>query len=240
MKLTKKAAALLLAASLAVSVCAMPVFAEGGDTTTPTTPVMGSQKRDNTNAAAGTGVVTGTTNVRYKVTESYAWSIPATIDFGENAGANNTSIVNATLKEDGPGEKAKQDTTDNKWKGTAPKVVVSKNVIGVGKTLKIAVDTGKYYADTFDTKENKFYVESEFKKTGSQTPVYEKLYFTITKTAAGSTGTELNTKDNVVMSVPSGTNKGEQTLEFKLETTKETAEKAGDYVGYVYFYSEIV
>lgn len=216
----------------------MPVFADDA-TPPPTTPVIGSQKRDNTKDAAGTGVVTGTTNVRYKVTESYAWSIPATIDFGEDAGVNNTSTVNATLDEDGPGKKAEKDSAGTTWKGTAPKVVVSKNVIGVGKTLKIAVDTGKYYADTFDTEKNKFYVESEFKKTGSQTPVYEKLYFTITKTAAGSTGTELNTKDNVVMSVPAGTNKDEQTLEFKLETTKETAEKAGDYVGYVYFFSKV-
>lgn len=235
MKLTKKAAALLLAASLAVSVCATPVFATGAGTT----PVIGSQKRDNTNAA-GSGVVTGTTNVRYKVTESYAWSIPATIDFGENAGANNTSTVNATLAEDGPGKKA-DNNGKGKWEGAAPKVVVSKNVIGVGKTLKIAVDTGKNYADTFDTTKNKFYVETPKMTTAgpSQTEV-EKLYFTITKTAAGQTAKELNTTDNEVMRVPSGTNKGEQALEFKLETTTETAEKAGEYVGYVYFFSQLV
>lgn len=238
MKLTKKAAALLLAASLAVSVCAMPVFAD--DTaTTPTTPSMGSQKRDNNDAKAG--IVAGNTSVYYKVTESYQWSIPATIDFGVNAGVNNTSTVNATLKEDGPGKKADNNGT-GKWEGSAPKVVVSKNVIGVGKTLKIAIDTKNNYPDTFDTTANKFYVEAEFKKTGSQTPVYEKLYFTITKTAAGEggTATPLNKTDNVVMTVPAGTNKGEQALEFKLETTKETAEKAGDYVGHVYFFSELV
>ena len=217
--------------------CAMPVFAD--DTaTTPTTPSMGSQKRDNTNAAAGTDIVAGNTSVYYKVTESYQWSIPATIDFGVNAGVNNTSTVNATLKEDGPGTKA---DAGNKWKGTAPKVVVSKNVIGVGKTLKIAIDTKNNYPDTFDTTANKFYVEAEFKKTGSQTSVYEKLYFTITKSTADTTSkTTLNKDNNVVMTVPAGTNKGEQALEFKLETTKETAEKAGDYVGHVYFFSELV
>lgn len=240
--MTKNAAALLLAASLAVSVCATPVFAEGGGGTTPTTPVIGSQKRDNTNAA-GTGVVTGTTNVRYKVTESYAWSIPATIDFGENAGANNTSIVNATLAEDGPGKKAEQETGAKTWKGTAPKVVVSKNVIGVGKTLKIAIDMGENYADTFDKTKNKFYVEApKMTKAGASQTEFEKLYFTIAKPAVGEggTATTLDKTDNKVISVPSGTNTGEQALEFKLETTTETAEKAGEYVGYVYFYSEIV
>lgn len=226
MKLTKKAAALLLAASLAVSVCAMPVFAYD----------MGSQKRDNTNAPGGSGIVSGSTNVYYKVTERYAWSIPATIDFGEDAGVNNTSTVEAN--KDGDGTKAVQDGTE--WKGSAPKVCVTENVIGPGKTLKIAVDTGKGYADTFDTEKNKFYVQvPKMTKKGASQTEFEKLYFTITKTATGSTGTELNSGNDVVMSVPSGTNKGEQTLEFKLETTKETAEKAGDYVGCVYFFSKV-
>lgn len=224
MKLTKKAASLLLAASLAVSVCAMPVFAYD----------MGSQNHDNTNAPGG--IVAGSTNVYYKVTERYAWSIPATIDFGEDAGVSNTSTVEAN--KDGDGTKAVQAGTE--WKGTAPKVCVTENVIGVGKTLKIAIDTGKNYADTFDTTANKFYVKApKMTKTGDSQTEFEKLYFTITKTATGSTGTELNSGNDVVMSVPSGTNKGEQTLEFKLETTKETAEKAGNYVGCVYFFSKV-
>ena len=231
--MTKKAAALLLAASLAVSVCAMPVFADDGTVTPPLN--RGSASINNTNATAG--IATGTTSVFYKVTERYTWSIPATIDFGENAGVNNTSTVEAKLDKNVNGEKAEQKGTE--WKGTAPKVTVTENVIGVGKTLKIAVDTGKNYADTFDKTKNKFYVESEFKKSESVS-VYEKLYFTITKTATGSTSTELNSGNDVVMSVPSGTNAKEQALEFKLETTKETAEKAGDYVGYVWFYSQLV
>ena len=226
MKLTKNAAALLLAASLAVSVCAMPVFAYD----------MGSQKRDNTNTIGNSGVVAGSTNVYYKVTERYAWSIPATIDFGEDAGVKNTSTVEAN--KDGDGTKAVQDGTA--WKGTAPKVCVTENVIGFGKTLKIAVDTERNYADTFDTTENKFYVQApKMTKAGASTTEFEKLYFTIAKTAAGQTAMELNTADNEVMSVPSGTNKKEQTLEFKLETTTETAEKAGDYVGCVYFFSKV-
>lgn len=225
MKLTKKAAALLLAASLAVSVCAMPVFADGGTTTPP--PNMGSQKRDNTKDVGGSGVVIGSTNVYYNVTESYAWSVPATIDFGVNAGANNTSTVNATLDENVLGKKADKESGGTVWKGTAPKVVVSKNVIGIGKKLQITVTTTYYDND-------EFYVLS-----GTS----EKLHYTIKKlTPAGVTGEKLTKDENEVLSVPAGTNTGEQALEFKLETAKGTnvSEKAGDYTGVVVFQSKIV
>lgn len=216
MKLTKKAAALLLAASLAVSVCATPVFA---------TENMGS-----TPAKFLAGIGTGDTKVIYKVTESYAWSIPATIDFGENAGANNTSTVNATLKENGPGKKADNNGT-GKWEGAAPKVVVSKNVIGIGKRLQITVDTEGHTATSYEN--GKFYVEP----AGTN----ERLYFTITKPAAtGGTEQELTGTDNEVLRVPSGTNTANQELVFTLTTTSETAEKAGDYEGYVAFSSKIV
>ena len=217
--MTKKAAALLLAASLAVSVCATPVFATGYD--------MGSQKRDNTNTLGTSGIVNGSTNVYYKVTESYQWSVPITIDFGEDAGANNTSTVNATLDENGPGESAKKDTTDNKWKGTAPKVVVSKNVIGIGKKLQITVSTDYYEND-------EFYVLA-----GTS----EKLHYTVTKlTPAGVTGEKLTKDKNEVLSVDSGTNTADQALEFKLKTAEgvNAAEKAGNYTGVVVFQSKIV
>lgn len=216
MKLTKKAAALLLAASLAVSVCATPVFATGYD--------MGSQKRDNTNTLGTSGIVNGSTNVYYKVTESYQWSVPITIDFGENAGANNTSTVNATLDENGPGTKA---DAGNKWKGTAPKVVVSKNVIDIGKKLQITVSTDYYDND-------EFYVLA-----GTS----EKLHYTVTKlTPAGATGEKLTKDKNEVLSVDSGTNTAAQALEFKLKTAEgvNAAEKAGNYTGVVVFQSKIV
>lgn len=83
MKLTKKAAALLLAAALAVSVCATPVFADA--------PIKN-----------GTGVQTGTgegittpaeqkqacTKLTYEVTEGYNWSIPSDINFDKDKGVN--------------------------------------------------------------------------------------------------------------------------------------------------------
>lgn len=220
MKLTKKAAALLLAASLAVSVCATPVFAAD--------PNMGSNPVNSNNAIAG--ITTGDTQIRYKVTESYMWSVPATIDFGVNAGENNTSTVNATLDKDKPGTKADNDGT-GKWKGTAPRIVVSKNVIGVGKKLQITVDTEGHTATSYEN--GKFYVEP----AGTN----ERLYFTITKPAAtGDTEQELTGTDNEVLRVPSGTNTANQELVFTLTTTSETAEKAGDYEGYVAFSSKIV
>ena len=217
--MTKKAAALLLAASLAVSVCAMPVFATDYN--------MGSTSIDNTKATGAGGVATGNTDVHYKVTESYTWSVPITIDFGENAGANNTSTVEAKLGKDDTGEKAKK-AADNKWKGTAPKIVVSKNVIGIGKQLQITVNTS-YYDN------HEFYVLS-----GTS----EKLYYTVTKPAAapGGTGERLTKDNNVVLSVPSGTDTANQELVFELETAKgvNVSEKAGDYVGVVVFESRIV
>ena len=87
--MTKKAAALLLAASLAVSVCAMPVFADGG--TTPATPNTHEEiKKDDTTESSSS------TTVEYKVTEGYTWAIPAKIDFGENAGFNKKRTVFAS------------------------------------------------------------------------------------------------------------------------------------------------
>ena len=212
MKLTKKAAALLLAASLAVSACATPVFA---------TENMGS-----TPAKFVGGIGTGDTKVLYKVTESYTWTVPATIDFGEDAGVNNTSTVEANLGENKTGEKAKQNGTA--WKGTAPKIMVTKNVIGVGKELQITFDT------TYLAENGEFYVATP---DGA-----EKLYYTVIKPAAapGGTGEKLTKTNTKVLSVPAGTNTAEQALVFTLSTTSDTAEKAGDYEGHVVFQSKIV
>ena len=124
MKLTKKAAALLLAASLAVSVCATPVFA-----TDPS--ITGSETK-----------TTADTNVTYTVDSKYTWSIPAKIDFGANAGIKKTRTVKANAAENVAGTKA-TDTTD----GTAPKVYVTENIIAPEKALKISIDTA---SSTFD------------------------------------------------------------------------------------------
>lgn len=241
MKLTKNAAALLLAASLAVSVCATPVFAAEGGGTTTTPPKMGSQEVNGSNNTPG-GPLLGSynTQVLYKVTESYTWTVPITIDFGVNAGVNNFSTVEARLDNDKNGEQAKQESGGTEWKGTAPKVCVTKNIIGVNKNLQIAIDTttGGSYDDT-----EGFFVEApETLKDGGSPTKYEKLYFTITKpaTATGDPEVKLTKTENKVLSVPSGTNTANQELVFKLKTTSKSAEMAGTYEGHVVFYSEIV
>lgn len=216
MKLTKKAAALLLAASLAVSVCATPVFAAdpemGSNITTATTP-------------------NNTTKVLYKVTSGYHWSVPATINFGEDAGANNTSTVEANLTQNGmnsvKGEPAKKDT-DGKWKGTAPKVMVNKNVIEPGKSLKISLkaeDGTNFQVKTGEGTNNTtldYSVKTKAeKKDKNQTAAYS----------------EINVQPNgsLILELNAGVNTGEVDLEFVLNTTQASAEIAGKYEGNVVF-----
>ena len=83
---------------------------------------------------------TGTTTVKYEVTEGYTWSIPAVIDFGKDAGVNKTN-VNGTAK-----------TTDGA--ATDSKVSVTKNVIAEGKKLQItAKGSGTEGAFTIKSKD---------------------------------------------------------------------------------------
>ncbi len=209
MKLTKKAAALLLAASLAVSVCATPVFAASNES---------SNKG---------GTAPDATVVTYNVESSYTWSIPTKIDFGSNAGVNSTRKVFASEDKNATSKPA----TDND-NGTAPKVCVTENIIDVGKTLKISIDTaaaGVTYEAT-GSKANNFYVQSGEKK----------LYFTISLPLSGSiSNKKLDSTNSEVLKVASGTNEGEVALTFELETAKDDAEMAGTYNGKVAFKSEV-
>ena len=88
--MTKKAAALLLAASLAVSVCATPVFAAG------TPPVQnGTHVQDTTgeNITAPANGKKACMQLKYNVTEGYTWSIPADIDFGKDNGTRGSQAI---------------------------------------------------------------------------------------------------------------------------------------------------
>lgn len=89
MKLTKKAAALLLAASLAVSVCATPVFAE--NTTPPINNGQHVQDATGENVDTVTTQKQACTQLKYNVTEGYTWSIPADINFGGDNGVTNAN-----------------------------------------------------------------------------------------------------------------------------------------------------
>ena len=210
MKLTKKAAALLLAASLAVSVCATPVFAADPS-------IAGSETK-----------TTANTNVTYTVDSKYTWTIPAKIDFGSNAGVKATRTVKANTAENVAGTKA-TDTTD----GTAPMVCVTENIIAPEKALKISIDTA---SSTFEQGSEKgFFVGVVGKKDTEK--LYFKIN---KLAGDGSSGDELDASKSEVLSVSSGTKTGEQALVLTLKTTtKDAAEKAGAYTGSIAFKSEV-
>lgn len=215
MKLTKKAAALLLAASLAVSVCATPVFAAGGTGTPPATPsITGSETKKEAN-----------TDVTYMVDTKYTWTIPAKIDFGSNAGIKKTRTVKANTAENIASKAATNDIA-----GTAPMVCVTENIITPGDALKISIDTG---ASSFEN--DHFYVGVH------GTGTIEKLSFKINKLGEdGATGEALDASKSEVLRVLSGTKTGKQALVLALNTTTtDAAEKAGEYTGTIVFKSEV-
>lgn len=221
--MTKKAAALLLAASLAVSVCATPVFADGGGTgTTPSLP-----------GTETTGTLSLSTNVQYKVTGGYTWSVPATIDFGKDAGGGaQKRTVNATGAENSEIKEATGTTEATRTAGTAPKVFVTKNVIAPGKTLKINL---KADGNAFEVKTSEDGKEATLKykvKTTAETidgapmtPYTEKIVDAVN-------GTD-------ILALKAGKNTGDVALEFELTTASSKAEIAGTYTDTITFTARI-
>lgn len=219
--MTKKAAALLLAASLAVSMCATPVFAAEGSTGTPTTPSLPGTET--------TGTLGLSTNVQYKVKGGYTWSVPALIDFGEDAGGKSQKrTVNATEAADKESTKATGTAEATGTAGTAPKVFVTKNVIAPGKTLKINL---KADGSAFEVKTSEGGKEAKLtykvKTTaetidGTETQLYKE------KPVDAVNGTE-------ILALKAGKNTGDVALEFELTTTATSAEIAGTYEGKVVF-----
>ena len=212
--MTKKAAALLLAASLAVSVCAMPVFADD-PATTPSLP--------GTQATGADGL---TTKVLYEVTGGYTWSVPATINFGKNAGGGaQKRTVNAT-------ETAETESTEaTETAGTAPKVFVTKNVIAPGKTLKINLKAQDGNAFEVKTSED-----------GNEATLTYKVK-TTAETIDGTPTTPYTTKPvdakgTDILALKAGKNTGDVALEFELTTAKSKAEIAGKYEGNVVFVAD--
>ena len=228
MKLTKKAAALLLAASLAVSVCATPVFAAGvaeSDYVKPST--------------TGATTSSGETKVKYLVESSYTWSIPATIDFGKNAGVvdkdtGKTRTVKATLaNNDTTGPTAAGTDTAGTAEGTATKVCILNNVIDVDKTLTISISNSNSY---YDTTQSSFFITTaeSASATGGQ-----KLYYTVKTTDSGATALD-TTSNTKVVSAESGVVSADKGLIFELNTKNgATAEKAGTYNGVLSFTASI-
>lgn len=114
MRLTKKAAALLVAAAMVMSM-GTTVFADVDGSTTNT----GSNAEGQGDKA--------TTSVTYTVSESYEWTVPKSIDFTsvENDTGNTDGKITATVAE-----------AENK-------VVVKKNVIKANQSLVISALSAK-------------------------------------------------------------------------------------------------
>lgn len=216
--MTKKAAALLLAASLAVSVCATPVFAAED---------MGSKPGDMNTGAAGL-----TTKVVYNVTKGYTWSVPATIDFGKDAGIKGTRTVVTSL-ESGDGTSADDGI------GTAPKVMVLKNVIAPGEVLSINMKAKADADGNFN-----FQVKNH---PNAGTPYEAVRDYTVEIDSVEIEGrmqpeytnkkVEANGTDILQMGSTSST--GWTQMTFTLTTTNDTTEQAGEYTGTVVFTARI-
>lgn len=220
--MTKKAAALLLAASLAVSVCATPVFADGG--TTPATPNTHEEiKKDDTTESSSS------TTVEYKVTEGYTWAIPAKIDFGENAGFNKKRTVFASEEKNGNYSAANEKTD-----GKSGNVYVTGCRLKPGTKLTISISST---TTDYEPNDNKGF----FVKTTNGT-AKAKLYYEIykEKVVAPATPTPANKLDNTsqILELKAGKDADKKDLTFILTTGAE-GEIAGDYKGTVVFEAKV-
>lgn len=216
MKLTKKAASLLLAASLAVSVCAMPVFATG------TTHVAENSKDSATNT---------TTEVKYKVTEGYTWAIPATIDFGSNAGVKKTRTVDANQVKDTGSYKV----ADTGVRGESGNVYVSDCKLKPGEKLTISISNT---TTDYESGEGKgFFVKTTNTTTTKSAQVYYDIYLG-TITTPGTSDVKRDTSTNSeILTLDAGKDKDTKNLTFILTTGD--AEIAGDYTGKVAFEAKV-
>lgn len=132
------------------------------------------------------------TTLNYEVGSHYQWEIHSDIDFGADAGVNQTV-----------------DRTGNK-------VNVLENVIPEGKYLNISVK-GSGVNDAFTVSNG-----------GSEVLNYD------VSDDNGAVGVNGN-----VLSVPAGTNTATQNMNFKLNTTKKSAEVAGQYTGRVIYNASV-
>lgn len=213
--MTKKAAALLLAASLAVSVCATPVFAASHGT-----EVEGTDVEMNT---------TSQTTVTYTVSEGYKWAIPSAIDFGDNAGLSKKRTVVADQDKDGNYEAASESRD-----GTSGNVYVTGCKLKPGTKLTISISNT---TTDYEPNNNKgFFVKTT---NGSNKA---KLYYEIykEKVVSPATPTPANKLDNTsrILELKAGKDADKQDLTFILTTGAE-GEIAGEYTGTVAFEAKV-
>ena len=213
----KKAAALLLAASLAVSVCATPVFATGS---IHGTEVAGSATKLDTSS---------TTTVEYKVTEGYKWAIPVKIDFGNDAGVNAKRTVDANQVKDTGSYKV----ADTNVRGESGNVYVADCKLKPGTKLTVSISNTTTMYNATDG----FYVET----TNTTTSKTAKVPYAIYKGTETdpATPTSANKLDNtsMILTVNAGKDADKQDLTFILSTG--AAEIAGEYKGTVAFEAKV-
>lgn len=143
------------------------------------------------------------TGIAYTVTETYAWTVHSLVDFGDSKGANTHSTV------------SKENA-----------VVVTKNVIRNGYTLKISLSD-----------DNSFKVS-----TGHGNSLNYKVYNRQwTDDVIPASAVPLGVGDTV-LTVPAGVNSAKSPVTFDLTTAFGTnvAEVAGDYVGVIRYKAEVV
>lgn len=219
--MTKKAAALLLAASLAVSVCATPVFATG----IHGTEVSGNASKLNTSSE---------TTVEYEVTEGYKWAIPAKIDFGEDAGPSSSRTVDAKLAKDGSGVHKEAATGVH---GESGNVYVSDCKLKPGTKLTISISsttTTMYDAEGFYVKTTNNAIVSN-----NTAKLYYAIYKgTVTDPASATTDKRDTSANNEILELNAGTDANSQNLTFILSTGAQ-GEIAGKYTGTVAFEAKV-
>ena len=210
MRLTKKAAALLVAASM-VATMGMTSFAATNKIESKY--VDGELKSFlNDKSDAEETANKATTEVKYEVSENYIWSIPSEIDFGSNVGASEKTSTVGYDVETNEDTHVKKDSTSI--------VKVEKNVIPATKSLKITMAGENSETDTgFRVKD---VVNGNF------------LSYTVTKAKesmveTSDTKTDSITSGGNVLTVASGTDTASAELTFVLTTEDAKAEKAGSY-----------
>lgn len=210
--MTKKAATLLLAVSLAVSVCAMPVFAEGTPPASHggTVQETAGEKIDSTK----TGIANeACTKLTYKVTEGYTWSIPADINFGEDKGVDKKVNPEGTPK-----------TT----------VVVSSCKIKNGKTLHIDMKGNGGGDEKIASG-----ATGEFKIMSAEK---EKLTYEVKMGETLTDITTVVNSGDDVLTLDAGNETLTKYLSFTLKTAEKGtngSEKAGSYHGYAIFTAQL-
>ena len=224
----KKTVAVALATALLATTAAVPAFA--ADTTNKITVKANadadgtySKYLDDSTTADSTfdstkDTSTGTTEVIYKVTETYTWSIPKTIDFGADAGVNK-SVVG--LSEDKITQNSETNATIYRDKNEDSVVKVTKNVIPAGMALTIKVDGGEHC----DSVRGVRYLILENNES-------TKLRYQILKRDSNfPTSADEFGVNSVVLTVNSGTNSGSQPLVFKLYTRDKSNVDDSEFAG---------